>query len=304
MYMMVRRVVVLATTAALSCGFRRAPRLLAGERGASRTALKSGGEVAVYDEVFELCDLEALDVASADASHRAFSRRGGVGTILEAALDSFLAELGDESPFVEYWSRDVWKHIEAHADVDEALAKETGALRFPDHGHVLGLSVGPEARGPTCVFSRDGASLTTAPAVPGRVVRFSGDLEHAVPRPHDVWARSFVRATPSTAANRRSVVLFNTWREPPKDVPLEPDYALPFGESPVKARPRGAWLPAPCGVAGEGAADVVLKVPRLGDAKRRNGAPRHFEATTTPGALAALEAEAAVHRVALARSSS
>ena len=103
--MMVRRVVVLATTAALSCGFGRAPRLLAGERGASRTALKSGGEVAVYDEVFGGCDLEALDVASADASHRAFSRRGGVGTILEAALDSFLAELGDESPFVEYWSR-------------------------------------------------------------------------------------------------------------------------------------------------------------------------------------------------------
>ena len=119
-------------------------------------------EVRVYDGVFAPRDLEALDVASNDAAHRAFDRSAGVGTILEAALDSFLGELGDESRFVEYWARDVWKHIEAHADVDEAEAKAGGELRYPTHGHVLGVQVGAEVAGPTVVFGRRGELLVAA----------------------------------------------------------------------------------------------------------------------------------------------
>ena len=46
-------------------------------------------EVQVYDGVFASRDLEALDVASNDAAHRAFDRSAGVGTILEAALETY-----------------------------------------------------------------------------------------------------------------------------------------------------------------------------------------------------------------------
>ena len=256
-------------------------------------------EVQVYDGVFAPRDLEALDVASNDAAHRAFDRSAGVGTILEAALDSFLGELGDESRFVEYWARDVWKHIEAHADVDEAEAKAGGELRYPTHGHVLGVQVGAEVAGPTVVFGRRGDVLTSAPAVAGRVVRFAGDLVHAVPRPADVWLRSFVTAVPSTAAHRRSVVLFNTWDAPPRDVALEPEYALPFRDAPVRAAPRTGWVAAAATEDDGGGGAVALKVPRLGDGHRRAGQPRHFSATAAAGLAAALGEQTAVRAVSL-----
>ena len=65
------------------------------------------------------------------------------------------------------------------------------------------LKVGERVRGPTCVWQRlpdtHGEKLeqcfgplTTVPAVPGRLLRFRGDLQHAVPRPADVWLAPFV----------------------------------------------------------------------------------------------------------------
>ena len=98
------------------------------------------------------------------------------------ALGSYLDEIGDASPMVEYWSRQEWKHIEAHADVDErrASAAPGEPLRFPTMGHVLYLSVGPRVQGPTCVWQpdpHDGSpfgALATVPAVAGRVLRFEG----------------------------------------------------------------------------------------------------------------------------------
>ena len=72
--------------------------------------------------------------------HRCFTRPlqdgGKSNNIIERTLNAILSEFerglprsgddGDESQqqqYVEYWTRQEWRHIEAHADVDENLAK-------------------------------------------------------------------------------------------------------------------------------------------------------------------------------------
>ena len=53
--------------------------------------------------------------------------------------------------------------IQAHADVDEGLAAQGGALRYPRNGHVLYLKVGGRVQGPTCVWGApDGGGATAA----------------------------------------------------------------------------------------------------------------------------------------------
>lgn len=176
--------------------------------------------------------------------------------LVEEALDAILMVLQDDSKYVEYWTRQEWRSIHAHADVDEFLAKRQtqqegrheGEFRYPRHGHVLYLKVGTQVRGPTCVFpdrrsgrdllaeqlSWDGISssneqqkveLVTVPAVPGRLLRFQGDFLHAVPRPTDLWLLKFVQGAPLTEPEEewgRSVILFNTWgNEPPTEVPID-----------------------------------------------------------------------------------
>ena len=55
--------------------------------------------------------------------------------------------------------------------------------------------MGSAVRGPTCVWARDPDAdsrtdfgvLTTVPAVSGRLLRFDGELMHAVPKPPNVW---------------------------------------------------------------------------------------------------------------------
>ena len=167
-------------------------------------------------------------------------------TPIEQVLDELLNQLNDTSPIVEYWSRQEWKHIEAHADIDELLVREQQkkneklTFRYPQNGHVLYLQVGSSVRGPTCLFPtcRSGGDLLrsqntndnsntikeddndiiipliTVPAVPSRLLRFHGSLLHTVPRPTDLWFRKFVVGTGETEPFEewgRSVILFNTW---------------------------------------------------------------------------------------------
>jgi hypothetical protein len=150
---------------------------------------------------------------------------------LESALDGILTQLDDDSPFIEYWCRQDWRHIEAHADVDEYRARKfpDEPFRFPQHAHVLYLNVGPESGGPTCLFhdvSHGGQILdlpkiqmTSVPPVDGRLLRFDGSWLHTVPRPTDLWTLPFVQGSPDYGpAFQRSVVLFNTWKEAPLEV--------------------------------------------------------------------------------------
>jgi len=160
----------------------------------------------------------------------------GLNSPIEQALDDLLTQLNDTSPIVEYWSRQEWKHIEAHADIDELLVRQQQhhqipmkelSFRHPKNGHVLYLQVGFSVHGPTCLFptcqfggdlvrNADQIPVVTVPAVPSRLLRFQGDFLHAVPRPFDIWFRKFVVGVGETEPIEqwgRSVILFNTWEE-------------------------------------------------------------------------------------------
>ena len=67
----------------------------------------------MFDE--EACDAVHAFAARDGLGHTLYHRDVGPSTPLEAALEAALAALGDDAPLVEYWWRDEWKHIEAHA---------------------------------------------------------------------------------------------------------------------------------------------------------------------------------------------
>lgn len=182
----------------------------------------------------------------AGLGHRVFSRPlSSSGSAIENTVDAILSQVGDDSKYVEYWTRQEWRSIEAHADVDEFLAKKEDAVsntnssdfRYPTNGHVLYLKIGSQVLGPTCVFPgrRSGGDLlnadlgesvelVTVPALEGRLLRFGGDALHAVPRPTDLWFLKFVQGAAQYEPEEefgRSVILFNTWDVPPLDVPVD-----------------------------------------------------------------------------------
>ena len=185
--------------------------------------------------------------------------------MLEQVILHCLERVDDNHPFAEYWWRDEWMNLDAHRDADEVLARTRGRLRWPEFGHVLYLEVGEQVRGPTLILDdggrpplpdRDENALppTTAapiraidrllvvPAVTGRLLRFVGDRMHAVPRPtlayldpalggsnNVLWTRKRKKAggaCDESTIYRRSVLLFNTWVDPPLNVPRLADLAL------------------------------------------------------------------------------
>ena len=214
----------------------------------------------VFDNVFSPSASLYLHTAASigslgDEQHTVFDRSLPPRTVLETALNSVLEQLGDDAPHVEYWWRDTWELVDAHADVDEYGFEDYGKLRYPEHGHVLYLAVGPAVEGPTAVWdpvegsTNSGAdafgALTIVPAREGRLLRFQGDCMHGVPRPADVWLQhrfdgadgidvwrssadlpveDEAEAAPPPAAHHltRSVVLFNTWQDAPVDVDTAP----------------------------------------------------------------------------------
>ena len=216
--------------------------------------------LATFDGVFSPATCGLLHNCAASSVGHRFFRRGEARTLLSLALDSYLDEMEDSAPVVECafchtrssphhvpecrcapadWTRQRWMHIAAHADIDEFLAEQSPELpfRYPIHGHVLYLAVGSLVRGPTCVWdapergeSPFASTFTTVPAVAGRILRFDGSLQHAVPRPASVWldavpprgfarecvsADDFARECRSPDDFARSVVLFNTWQDAP-----------------------------------------------------------------------------------------
>ena len=172
-------------------------------------------DVQVYDNVFssEACDV--INELAIDHSFRATNSDGssifnrppedGVKlTPLELAIDSALTALNDTSRVVEYWSREEYLNIDAHADIDEGALEDEGQIRCPKAGHVLYLQVDEGVRGPTFVFDKmkgwsseesgesggDTTEMVTVPCVPGRILRFDGRAMHAVPRPFDRYLLS------------------------------------------------------------------------------------------------------------------
>ena len=244
--------------------------------------------VLVHDGVFSpaTCALLHTAACSRGLGHALFPRAEPQSPI-EFALASYLDEIGDSGgEHVEYWSRQEWKHIEAHADVDEKAAARGEALRYPINGHVLYLSVGPLVRGPTCVWTpaatHDFGAMTSVPAVAGRVLRFDGHLQHAVPKPADVWLAPFVINQSGKSEDfMRSVVLFNVWDKPPVEVEREapPEDATEELMASSRCEPRDAWLEAPRGEPAESGGTKTMKSV----AARRSGAARSHRADAAAG---------------------
>ena len=225
--------------------------------------------VRVYDNVFssEACD--SIHGLAIDHQYRATNSDGssifcrppedGVTlTPLELAIDSTLAALNDTSRVVEYWSREEYLNIDAHADVDEGELEDEGEIRCPTFGHVLYLQADESVRGPTFVFDKmegwergesqdngraSNTEMVTVPCVPGRVLRFDGRAMHAVPKPFDRYllAEEEEKSLREEEAELygdedddelRSVLLFNTWSDGPPPRFVDADYfsgALPLG---------------------------------------------------------------------------
>ena len=214
--------------------------------------------IQVYDGVFSENVASTLheSAKAVGLGHRAFARplkADGIYNPIERALDGILLEMdgddGNDITYVEYWTRQEWRSIEAHADVDEFRAKEEDSsseapsiaalgpdgYRYPKFGHVLYLQVGSEVRGPTCVWpgrrsggellkgdqtcseassQDDKIELLIVPAKDGRLLRFPGSALHAVPRPHNLWFLPFVMGSAVYEPEEewgRSVILFNVW---------------------------------------------------------------------------------------------
>lgn len=204
--------------------------------------------VTVHDDVISNATCETMDrqLQLGDLGHTVFFREEPPRTFTESVIHSLLLSTNDNSPIVEYWWREEWMNLELHRDIDERLALENGPIRFPDHAHVLYLSVGKEALGPTVLLENAAdditkqifGSMTIVPAVAGRFLRFRGDMMHAVPRPslayldpeeggsnRELWTRRrpVDKNDPELTVLRRSVLLFNTWTDvPPSEISLSP----------------------------------------------------------------------------------
>ena len=77
----------------------------------------------VYDNVLNLETSKSLFTSTHTSSLptsqlRHVFKRTHPNNPIERTLDGILKELKDESPVVEYWSRDTWNNLEVHKDVD------------------------------------------------------------------------------------------------------------------------------------------------------------------------------------------
>jgi hypothetical protein len=156
-------------------------------------------------------------------------------TPIEQVLNQILHQLYPDTTgtqplyYVEFWKRREWFHILAHADMDEGWGRqmqrkgENYQFKHPETGHVLYLQLGSRVQGPTVVWnvsqgvelsaSESTTEMIAVPAVEGRLLRFQGDLLHAVPRPADMyWTHKQENAQEPPEFYQRSVLLFNTWR--------------------------------------------------------------------------------------------
>ena len=146
-------------------------------------------------------------------------------------------------------------NMDVHCDIDEKLLERNKRiLRYPEYAHILYLTVQlPTTQNnitaaPTCLFptkmggwmpttpscTKDHehriVDLVIVPAVSGRVVRFSGSMMHAVPKPSNRWFTSIKNVESevhqehdnddddddncndsNTSTELRSVLLFNCW---------------------------------------------------------------------------------------------
>lgn len=286
-------------------------------------ALSVASALQVWDGVLAAGRVGALEarLEALGGAHYCFERRERPSSrcIVEKTLDALLSSMGDASPFCEFWSRPDWINLGAHRDVDEArAARSDGDVVTPINGHVLYVDIGAEVRGPTCLFFEDEAQskicqLVTVPAKSHRLLRFKGDVIHAVPRPAlayldpeeggsnlEIFSRLRDEATMHPERKRRTI-LFNTWQTRPEGVG-EVGSAGGGQESGEASKPLGDWVNVPIlDLGGGGGDEVRLKLGCLGERKRRVRPQRdqnYLDIFAHRDVKLMLLAHDAVHRVA------
>jgi hypothetical protein len=289
----------------------------------SKTKLFS---IMVYDGVIGMSTCDVLDshLKVGGLGHTVFFRELPPKNVVESLIHSLLASANDMAPIVEYWWRDEWLNLELHRDLDERLAAQNGPVRFPDNAHVLYLSVGKEALGPTILLhdavesDKEGYfdEISIVPAVAGRLLRFPGTMMHAVPRPPlayldpaeggtnvELWTRRrpLDENDPECTVFRRSVLLFNTWTDPPSTQTSETTSASTsdvtagsldtqkVNEESCQCIPREEWVDSSAtsahhSITGSSSTSaeheeepyIRLKVGLLGDLRRRGRTERYM----------------------------
>ena len=77
----------------------------------------------VIDEEVRVALRDELDHEGYEGTYILDRLGRGPRTVAESVICSLLEELGDDAPFVEYWSRGEHVPIGLHRDIDEALAE-------------------------------------------------------------------------------------------------------------------------------------------------------------------------------------
>ena len=180
---------------------------------APRSALQ---KVAVYDGVLSAACAQAVAQEETTIYRRLSFGSRASRSARNSVVESILRPLQENSREVEVWGRESWQSMPVHRDADEPAAA-MGVVRHPRTVCILYLDVDEHEAAPTMLWMTpdadsgqeagsdfDGVAMVVVPAVAGRMVVFSGETLHAVPRP----ATQFLGDTdPTPCATRDRNVL-------------------------------------------------------------------------------------------------
>ena len=209
----------------------------ANSASASAQTIDARSTPAVYDGVLSHSVREAL-CAMPPVRFGIYDRSYPPCNPHEHLIQSLLEQLGDQSRYIEYWGRAVWRAVPAHSDLDEIplLAKllsgsEPPRPRFPLWAHVVYLDIESGVAAPTVLWDDEHACMRhviVVPAVASRLLRFSGSWVHAVPKPAAEHLGEELTEADEVGEEARGgvlrhVLLFNSWPDaPPVGQPSRP----------------------------------------------------------------------------------
>ena len=272
----------------------------------------------VYDGILSPSVREAL-CAMPPVRFGIYDRSCPPSNAHEDLIESLLERLGDRSRYVEYWGRAVWRAVPAHSDLDEIplLARspsgggEPPQPRFPLWAHVVYLDIAGGVAAPTLLWDDRRAhsrQVVVVPAVPSRLLRFSGTWVHAVPKPAaEYLGEEQTEAEEEEEEARggvlRHVLLFNSWPDaPPVGQPSRPaagatETAADDGahhstadaseQAPTKATPFDQWRQTPIRTHGAAAEEAPAAVWSTHDAGTPTVMPAAHAAPPSSTALVA-----------------
>lgn len=229
----------------------------------------------MFDNVLSpACRAEITSDALYDIGPDVYRRDQGTASPQDVLIESIISNLGggfNSTREVEWWGKSVYESVEAHRDVDEEAASARGERRYPTHSLIVYLDVEGGVRGPTCVWVPTGddddddhgrSALTVVPAIPGRLLVFSGELLHAVPCPALSWLDPVPvhKKKRSGPACMRRVLVLNLWddyapadeefdyedwemEEDEEEDEDEMQAPIEFFAKKVECEPRQSWQP-------------------------------------------------------------